>query len=240
MFDNLKTSDKIKDQGDSLGGYILDSGLYKMAIDMAYAEKSKSGAMGLYLTFKNQAGKTLKQTIWVTGGDAKGNKHTYIDKNQEEQYLPGFSQANNICALAIGKELAAIKPEPKTIKVYNPELKKEAPMEKQVLTELLGAEIILGVTKIIENKSVKDSATNKYVDDPTGATREVNDIDKAFRAKDGLTAAEIRADETEAVFMNAWEEKNKGVTRNKVKASTPTTGATPGTPNTSQAGGIFG
>jgi len=221
---NLTTNDKIQQQGDSLGGFILDSDAYEFAIDMAYVDESQGGATSVNFLFKGKNGQSLRQTIYVTSGKAKGQKHTYTDKTGNEQYLPGFSQVNNICLLAIGKELSAIPTETKTISIYDYTQKKELPQEREVMMELLGAEITLGVIKQIVDKNVKNDA-GVYV--ASGETREENEIDKAFRTKDGLTAAEIRAESTEAAFLDKWIEKNKGVVRNKAKgAKAGATGST--------------
>jgi len=216
MFDNLKTDENIAGDSDRLGGgYILESDAYNFVVDMAYMDESKGGAMSLNLSLKTQAGDLLKQTFWLTGGRAKGQNNYYIDKTTgDKHYLPGFNQANNICLLSIGKSIADVGHETKSVNVYNPELKKEAPTAKEVLTELIGAQITLGVVKQIVDKTTKN-ANDQYV--PTGETREENEVDKAFRTKDGLTAAEIRAGATDAEFLKAWTEKNKGVTRNKAK-----------------------
>ena len=217
MFDNLKTDSNIAEDTDRLGGgYILDTDAYDFIVDMAYIDESKGGAMSLNLNLKTQKGDQLKQTLWLTGGKAKGQNNFYLDKNGDKQYLPGFSLANNLCLLAIGKPIAEVAHETKAVNVYNPELKKEAPVPREVLMELLGAAITLGVVKQIVDKNVLVNGT--YV--PSGETREENDIDKTFRTKDGLTAAEIRAGATEAAFLAAWTEKNKGVTRNKAKGAT--------------------
>jgi len=209
---NLTTA--IKEQGDSLGGFILESDTYNMGIEMAYVDESKGGATSINFMFKDNNGKSLRQVIYVTSGRAKGQKHTYTDKKGAEQYLPGFSQVNSICLLSVGKELAAIATEKKMVNVYDADLKKEVPKERDVMMGLLGAEITLGVIRQIVDKN---AAGNDGVYRPTGETREENEIDKSFRTKDGLTAAEIRGEATEAVFKGQWEEKNRGVTRNKAK-----------------------
>jgi len=227
MFDNLKTDEAIKEQGDSLGGFILDSAIYDMAIDLAYFDTSQGGATSLNFHFKGKNGVNLRQTFWVTSGKAKGATNYYLDKNGDKQYLPGFSQANSICKLAGGDDMANLPHETKTIKVWNSELKKEAPMEKEVLTGLNGKEITLGVIRQVVDKNVKNS-DGKYV--PSGETREENEIDKAFRTSDHLTNAEIQAEETAAVFYDKWKEKNTGTIRQKAKAAKNGAGGTAGTP----------
>ena len=233
MLDNLKRDDAIEDDGDSLGGSFgpLDSGIYKFAIDMAYLDKSSGGAMSLNLALKTADGKSLKTTIYITSGDTKGNRNYFMVKKAgqetgERRYLPGFVVGNNIALLAIGKELSELTPEEKTINVYDFTQKKDVPKQKQVLMDLLGAEIDLGVMKQVVDKNAKNDATGNY--EPTGETREENEVVKAFRSRDGLTVAEITAGVTESVFLQQWVDKNAGQVRDKTsgkKGASGTTGA---------------
>ena len=92
----------------------------------------------------------------------------------------------------------------------------------QALTELHGQQIIAGVLKQTVDKTKKNDS-GVYV--ATGETRDENEIDKFFRAKDSLTVAEILAQASEATFINSWREKNAGVTRMKAKGASGTAGA---------------
>lgn len=217
MLDNLKTSNDVQDEVDSLGGFILDSGYYDFIIDMVYLDTAKSGAISSNWIFKNPEGRILRQQLWMTSGQAKGCLNYYVDKNDKKQYLPGFLQANGICQLSIGKELSELSPEEKVVNVYDFELRKDVPTPKQVITELLGAEISLGVLKQVVDKNVKNDA-GEYV--PSGDTREENIIDKVFRTKDGLTMAEVKAGATEADFKQKWIDKNTGTVRQRAKGAT--------------------
>lgn len=69
------------------------------------------------------------------------------------------------------------------------------------------------------------NADGKYV--PSGEVREENEIDKIFRATDGMTVAEIRANATEAVFATSWKDKWTGVTKDRTtkQAAGSTAGA---------------
>jgi hypothetical protein len=209
---NLATDSNIEDEKDSVGGgsRIVESGLYETTIAMAYLQKSKGGALGLFLTLK-AGDKEIKQTLWMTSGDAKGNRNYYEDKNGDKKYLPGFNTANSLCLLSVGKEISAMDPEQKVVSLYSPEAKAEVPTKVDVLTELLGKEVIAGVLKQTVDKTVKNDA-GVYV--PTGETREENEIDKFFRASDRKTTAEIRA-QADASFADTWEKKWTGVTRDR-------------------------
>ncbi len=221
MFDLGK--DVVEDQEtDSLGGGPLDSALYDFVIKMAYIGKSKGGAMSVNLTL--ESGKdTLRQVIYISSGDAKGNKFTYTDKNDKtEKPLPGYSQINSLCLLAVGKPLKELDPENKTIGIWNYDLKKEVPTEVPVLMDLMGEEISAGILQIIEDKYQAEG------------TRKINEIDKWFRTKDKLTVAEILAEATEAAFADKWVTKNTGITRDKSTGGGGSTG-TPAAQGTGDA-----
>ena len=227
MFDNLKTDNDIQEQGDSLGGArVLDSGLYDMVIDIAYFDKSSGGAMSMNFVFTDGSTE-VKQTVWITSGDAKGNKNFYTDSSGTKQYLPGFNIANAICLLTVGKELAdvASTTEKKVIKLYNYTEKKELPTEVTMATELLGKPITIGLIKQIVDKNVKDASGN-YV--PSGDTREENEVDRVFRQSDKMTVAEIKAKEDSVSFYEAWSSKWNGQVRDK--STKVDTGAVAGAP----------
>jgi hypothetical protein len=216
MLDNLKTDKSIQDDADVIGGNgPIDSALVDTVIDMAYLDLSKGGANSLNLIFKTKDGKTIKITEWITSGTAKGVKNYYETSGGDKRYLPGFNTANGIALLAVGKEISELSPEAKTVKIYDFDAKKEILVEKQVLTELHGQEITLGILKVIEDSNVKNGE-GVYV--PSGYTREANQIDKVFRTSDKLTVAEIKAEADEAVFYAKWGDKNTDVTRDKSAA----------------------
>jgi hypothetical protein len=211
---NLKTDSTIKDETDSVGGNgPVESGLYPHKITMAFFGKSSGGAMSLDLHLADPDGKELRQTIYITSGDAKGNKNYYEDKAGAKAYLPGFNVANSLALLTVGKEIGEIETEEKTVKLYSFVEKAEVLTKVPMLMELLGQEVLTGVIRQTVDKNVKDEATGKYV--PTGETRQENEIDKFFRAADRMTTAEIRAQAAVATFADTWEAKWKGVDKDK-------------------------
>lgn len=215
LLKNLKTDDSIANEKDSLGGGgVAESGLYPGKIKLAYLIKSQGGATGLVVNIKGD--REIRQTLWMTGGDAKGNKNFFVDKNGEKQYLPGFTLANSLALLAAGKEIAECDTETKVVNAYSVEAKAEVPTKVEMVMDLLDKDIIVGLIKQVVDKTAKND-TGVYV--PTGETREENDIDKFFRAKDRMTTAEIRGGAEEASFIVKWEEKNAGVTRQKAKGA---------------------
>jgi len=218
----LATDKTIADEKDSVGSYVLDSGLYKATIKSAYINKSDGGALGLVCSFQTEDGKDLRQTFWMTSGTAKGCKN-YYERNGEKSYLPGFIQANSLALLTVGKEISALDTETKVVKQYSKDVKAEVPTKVEMVMDLLEQEIIIGLLKQTVDKTAK-AADGSYA--PTGETKDENEVDKFFRAKDGKTTSEIRAQVEEATFVNTWKTKWTGITKNKVKdKATGTAGA---------------
>jgi len=232
----LTTTATVKQETDSVGGFILDSDAYLMQIELAYMNKSKGGATSLTVHLKSADGKKLKNTLWVTSGDKKGNKITYTDRNKNEVHLPGYVIANHICLLTVGKEIHQLSTETKKINLYDFDLGKEVLTDVECITEIMGKTIIAGVIKQTVDKNVKDASDN-YV--PSGETRDENEIDKVFSAADKRTVVEIRAEATEPAFLEKWTDKWKGVSKNKSKASGAQKGAPAGNVNAAPQTSLF-
>lgn len=237
LLSGLTVSEDINNETDNLGGGgPLETGVYRSTITMAYLNKSKGGALGLNLHFKTDANQEFRQTLWVTSGDAKGNKNYYENQQGEKNYLPGFIHADAICMLTLGHGLADMDTEEKVVNVYSPEAKAEVPTKVQVLVDLLGKEVLVGLQKQEVDKRAKNEATGKY--EATGEIRMENEIDKIFCARDGfegMTTSEIRAKATEASFIARWKDKWEGKTRDRTTKQSGNTGAQQGAP--AQAGG---
>lgn len=217
LLSNLTTDETIANERDSVGSTgPLDSGLYLMTVTTAYISKSKGGALGLVLNMKSEVGRDVRQTLWMTSGTEKGCKNYYEDKQGKKQYLPGFIHANALALLTVGKEISGLDTETKVINVYSPEAKAEVPTKVEMVMDLLGQEILTGIIKQTVDKTEKNDA-GVYI--PTGETREENEIDKFFRAKDRKTTAEIRAQAEEATFVETWEQKWAGKTRDRSKGA---------------------
>ena len=217
LLSNLKSDDSITGERDSVGGGgVLDSALYTCKIILAYLTKSQGGAVGLVLNAKTDTGRDIRSTLWMTSGTAKGGTNYYTDKDGQKQYLPGFNIANSLSLLTIGKEIGDLDTETKVVPVYSYEAKAEIPTKVEMLVELLGQDILIGLIKQTVDKTVKNDA-GTYV--ATGEVREENEIDKLFRARDRMTTAEIRAKAEEAAFATVWEAKHTGNVRNKAKGA---------------------
>lgn len=218
LLSNLSTDSAIADEKDVIGGNSgpLDSGIYHCTVAMAHINKSAGGALGLVLTLKTESGKEVRQTLWMTSGTAKGCKN-YYEKDGEKHYLPGFIHANALALLATGKEISQLDTETKVINLYSPEAKAEVPTKVEAVMDLIGKDIVAGIIKQTVDKTKKNEATGVY--EPTGETREENEIDKFFRAKDRMTTAEIRAQAEEATFVTNWETKWAGKVRDRAKGA---------------------
>jgi hypothetical protein len=219
---NFASDESIANETDRVGGGgVVESGLYASKIKLAYVSKSAGGATGIFFQAETEHGRNVRETLWISSGDAKGNKN-YYEKDGVKNYLPGYLLANSIALLTTGTELADLATETKVVNVYNKEAKAEVPTKVEMIVDLIGKDILLGVIKQTVDKNVKNTA-GAYV--PSGETRDENTIDKAFRASDRMTTAEIRAQATVAAFADTWAQANTGKTRNKATGKAGTAGA---------------
>lgn len=214
---NTAPAGPIQEERDSLGGSrILDSDAYDFTIEMAYVTIAKTEATGVVFHLKDEkTGAELRSTQWITSGKEKGGKNTYTDSKGNVHYLAGWNITNAITKMTIGKELHEVEPEKKQVKLWNSELKKEVPTEVEVLVDLIGKPITLGILRTLENKTEQNQVTKKW--DIVPGEKENNEVDKVFRTEDRLTVAEDKAQVTESAFYDAWVAKNKGNVRNKMK-----------------------
>jgi hypothetical protein len=224
IFDNLKTTTDIEEQGDYLGGYqALKSDVYQMTIKMAYVGYSAGKAMNINFIFEDPEGKETRMTLYVTNKAENGGVN-YYERDGVKHYLPGFNICNAIALLSCGKPLADLDTETKVTNIWNFDAKKEIPTKVEAFTQMHGLPIVLGILKVIDDKRAKGNDGKYY---PTGETKEINEIDAVFRAKDNLTVTEIKARATEPDFIHRWVKRWKGVDKDK----TDKTAAAGGAPN---------
>ena len=221
----LTTDNTIADASEAVStGSVLTSNVYDFNVDLAYISKSTGGAIAINLHLSAN-GQTLRQTVYASSGDAKGNKNFYTDKNGKKQYLPGFNVANNLALLTAGKPLSELVPEQKVANLYDYDAGKELPTKIAALTEIMGKPVSAGIIKQTVDKKAKTDS-GEY--EATGETRDENEIDRLFRTSDGLTVTEIKAAATDPAIKTAWLKKNFEVT--KMKAKGAVTGAVAGMP----------
>ena len=171
------------------GGFAWESGVYDATVKMVYLNQSASEAVSFNIILEKNGGNfaELRENFWIKSGKAKGNK-TYYTKDGKDYPLPGYSIANSMCVAITGESLPKCMEsvEKKTVKVWNPELKKEVPAERPVVMSLVGKPIKVAVRQVIEDRTAKN-AKGEYV--PTGTSRTINKC-KFFGNAEGKTAEE--------------------------------------------------
>lgn len=225
MFGNLST-DGLEEAGDRLGmGGLLESGAYDGTIKLAFVGKSQSSDAQSITLHIDVDGKEFRETYWVTN---KVGENFYLDKKdpKKKHPLPGFTMVDDACLVTTGQPLSDQVVEEKVVNLYDFEAKKEVPQNVQVLVDLIGKPITIGVQKQTVDKQQKDSAGN-YVN--TGETRDQNVADKFFHCESKRTVTEFRNGVEEAVFYPKWVEKNTGKTINRAKGAEGKAGV-PGRP----------
>lgn len=183
------------------GGFTLNTGLYAMRVDLAYETVSSKGATGVVVHFKPVDGgnATLRETYWVTSRKSKGGNNFYIDGQGRKRLLPGMLMADQIAQITTGKHLGDLDTEKKTIKLFDYIAKKEVPKEVEVISEMIGKEIAIGVHKKRENRRAEvDGEWVNLAQDKT-----INEAHRVF-FPDGYTTTEKKAGASEPVFVKKW------------------------------------
>ena len=227
LLGGLNKDDNIERSADSVGFSALESDVYQATIKQAYGTESGGGAKAIALELDID-GHTYKETIYFTSGKEKGQKPYYETKQGKKVFLPGYQTLDDLCAVTTEQYLASQETEEKKVKVYNKDAKKELPTDVEVLVDLIGKKVKLGIVQTIENKWSNGIQTSE--------TTQKNSIDKVFN-EDGFTLNELLAEADEPEFINAWLAKNKGVTKDKSKAVASSSGSE-GSPK--KSGGLFG
>ncbi len=205
IFDSLKT-EGLEQAEDRLGGFAaLETDAYTGKIILAYAGKSDGGATNVTVHF-DHGGTEYRETVYVSN---KKGENWFPNKQDPTKKvpLPGFTVINDICLMLTNKELADQDTEEKMVKIYDYDERKEVPKSVQVLVDLLGGEVTLGIQNTLKNKGVKQG-DGSYVDGPE--ERNENNIVKVFHEPTKMTVQEATSGATEAAFYPAWVERNKG------------------------------
>ncbi len=196
------------------GGFLWESGVYDTTIKMVYLNQTKSEAMWFNVILTKNSGdmKELRENFCIKSGKAKGYKTYFVTKEGKKRPLPGYQIAESMCIAATGENLDACmkSKETKTVKVWNPEQKKEAPAERSVIMGLVGKPVKVAVHQVIEDRTAPN-ASGVYV--PTGEARTLNKC-KFFGNTDGKTAEEITKKEAATMFTK-WASKNTGAVINQ-------------------------
>ena len=204
--------------------YSLETNGYLCTIKAAYitepvdAQGSKTGSMGLVLETETDTGFTRTETFWIQSKKTKSN-YFINSKTGAKEPLAGFTQANNLCKVALGKPIMEAKTGTKVFEVYDSTAGKAIPQEKLAIIDLIGKQVYATVILQEENKTAKNKTTGVY--EPIADTRTVNVTHNFFNAKNKKNANELEQ-ELDATAYDKWVAKNRGVTKNKVKAIAPT------------------
>ncbi len=214
---------KIEVQADSLGGFAtLPHNVYANKVKMAYLDTSSKGTICIKFEFETTKEdgqkQSIKESVWIShagGAFEKDGKPAF-----------GLGKAETIFMLATGKGIHDQTLEKKMVKVY--EDRKEQHREKEVFTDIIGADIAIGILDTIVDKQAKNNQTNKY--EATGETRNQNELHTYFDA-DTLKTVNEKKEGKDAEFVTQWKEKYVGkdpINKAKGKAAG---GATQGKPS---------
>lgn len=217
------------------GPRTLESGVYPAKIDLAFLQKSGGGALMMHVHYKTDTA-MVKQRFVLTSGDAKGNRNYFTDQEGNQRPLPDLLRAENLAQLACGKGFGQLSTAEKTVKLWSYEEQSEVPTKKEVVMDLLGKQVQIGVLKVSQNKRAQENGN--WVD--TADKQEVNEVDKLFGA-DGKTLTEAQAKEP-GTFIDTWKKKfeNKVIDKYKpVAGKAPTVGAGPGPSQPSTTAPLF-
>jgi hypothetical protein len=214
IFNNLST-DGLEKAEDRLGGFsALETDAYTGTVKLAYAGKSDGGALNVTVVL-DLDGREYRETVYITN---KKGENFFLNKQDTSKKvpLPGFTVINDLCICTTEAPLSEQPTEEKQVMVYDYDQKKELPQAAEVLIDLIGKPVTVGILQTLENKGVKQT-DGSYADGPEERT--VNNIDKVFHEPSKMTVVEATAnggwDADKAAFMNGWLERNKGKTRDK-------------------------
>lgn len=218
------------------GGGALETDIYPATIKTAYIGKAAASDAQNVTLLLDVNGREVRQQIWVSN---RNGDVTYKDKKDgSEKNLPGYNQVNSLCMLVSSKEMGEMDVEELTVKLYDFDAKKELPQAVDCFVELHGENIQIALQKQTVDKTALDQNTGKY--EPTGDTRDINEIVKFFpedklvtisdvaefirglggNFNDVLEAGEIgkaiaNMDEANSSYAEKWLDRNKGQTYDK-------------------------
>jgi len=232
---DLMLGDDVVDDGDFLGGgggYVWESGVYPVVIDLAYLSKSSEGATGLNLVLKDENAKELKTTLWIKSKDSKGNK-PYYEKDGKKHALQGMNMANALAGLAVppkdGKVnvIGDLDRTEKTVAIWDYDASAELNTKVEVFMDLIDKRVDVGVIRRIENKRKQQGG--QWVD--TADKKDSNELAAVFDADTGLSITEYKAGATDPEFKAKWLKRWDGKTDDKYK-EVAGNGSSAGAPST--------
>jgi hypothetical protein len=227
---SLKSGVQVEEERDVLGGMtVLESGIYKGTVELAYMDESKNGALCVVIHFKTEKGVLIKETTYISNR----NKEFTYNRDGKDHTLPGYNIMNSFFDAIAGCDLgtAGRGTEKKVINVWDYDAKKELPVNREVFTDILGKELAIGIIKVSEEKTTPESNYKEG----TGEFREKNEFSKFFDADNGLTVTEKKAGETEPAFFHEWKKGKEDYVKVKKAKVSAKTGGTSGMPTAAAA-----
>lgn len=207
--------------------FTLDSGVYPAKIRVAYLDSYASGAIFVALdaVVTKEDGKEVpyKERICISN---KEGSLTYTAKDGKVRPLPGYMTIDALCQAGTGTEFSGMSTEMKKIKVWNAATRQEEPADREVLMDLVGVKLELG---ILEEK--EDHYAN------AGETILRNKIAKVF-TEEGKTISETRA-KLEGVYKETWNEKYKGNVIDRTSGAKKTPNGSPASNSTEAPMSLF-
>lgn len=223
-------------------GGAVETDIYEGTIKAMFNRGStKSKAMSI-IVMLDVAGKEVMSQTWVTNSDGGV---TYKDKKDGDKpkNLPGFNQMNTLALLVTGKSLGELAMEERTLKLWDATAKAEVNQVVDCYVDLHGEKVQVAIQKQIVDKEKLVEGSNPARYEPTGETREVNEVVKYFPAEKLVTISEVAHyvksigesfdDLVEAgkllkvisktpaeagTYAEKWLKQNKGNTWNRSKA----------------------
>lgn len=236
VLSGLGYANDVKEDKDTLGGArpALNSDVYEGTIKLAYIEESQYGALGLNLTLDIPNYGEYKETLWMTN---RQKQNFYVTSTNEKRYLAGFTHADSLALLTTGKPLSELKTEQKLVKTWVAAQKAEMNVQVDVIVDLIGKKVSLGIHKELQIKQEKD-ANGIYQD--TDKTRETNSINKVFHPTNGKTVAECKAKVETPEFREKWLAQWKDKVNDRTGGKAGQSG-TPGAPkpNAAKSSSLF-
>lgn len=185
------------------GNEPLPTGLYPATVKLAILKEAKSGAVGVELHLDID-GKNVREDIYLTN-KAGDTFYTREKDGVDVNYpLPGYTTTNDLALLTAGSYIEDQETEKKTVDLWDSEAGEEIPQVVDMLEDIRGKKIIVGLFLDKDYKQKKTDA-GKWVDDLSAPEVMRNSIHKLF-SEDGFTVQEMIAELDEPVFINEWKE----------------------------------
>jgi hypothetical protein len=236
VFAGKKIAKETIDEDYIGSGGVFDTDIYQAKIKTAYIGKAQASEARNVTLLLDIGGRELRSQTWVSN---KNGDVTYKDKQTGEmKNLPGYNQMNSVALLVAGKNLGDLDTEELVVKIYDFDAKKELPQSVTCFTELHGETINVAVQRQTVDKTKKNDATGDY--DPTGETRDQNEIVKFFAGDKLVTISEVaefikslgesfddvvdnghllkairKVPEEAGMYADKWLTRNKGQTYDK-------------------------